>query len=258
MTDPVSPPASDATPLQFDQADYTEPPPAPRCTACERSIASTYFEVNGHLLCPSCRESVEASLTGGSKSKRFLMASVFGFGAAIAGALVYFLVSLTGYNIGLIAVLVGWMVGTAVFKGSDGRGGWFYQLVAVVLTYLSVAASLAPDVYKGFQAQYGESAPAAAPTGGSTPEAPAAPPDTEEAAATPPSPRAAVVITAMISVAAPVLVGIDSPLSGLIYGFALYEAWRRNKKAVLNIAGPFKLADASGAEAPAEQERSVG
>lgn len=256
MTDPVSPPASSdaAAPLQFDQADYTEPPPAPRCTACERPIASVYYEVNSHLLCPSCRESVEASLTGGSKSKRFLKAGLFGFGAAAAGALVYFLVSLTGYNIGLIAVLVGWMVGSAVFKGSEGRGGWFYQLVAVVLTYLSVAASLAPEVYKGFQAQYGESVQAAAPTGEAVAEAPGATPDAE----VPNTPEAAVVITAMISVAAPVLVGIDSPLSGLIYGFALYEAWRRNKKAVLNIAGPFKLADASGAEAPVEQERSVG
>lgn len=255
MTDPVSPPASDAAaPLQFDQADYTEPTAAPRCTACERPISSTYYEVNSHLLCPSCRESVEASLTGGSKSKRFLKAGLFGFGAAAAGALVYFLVSLTGYNIGLIAVLVGWMVGSAVFKGSEGRGGWFYQLVAVVLTYLSVAASLAPEVYKGFQERYGESAQVAAPTGGAVAEAP----DAEEVAEVPNTPGAAVFITGMISLAAPVLVGMESPLSGLIYGFALYEAWRRNKKAVLNIAGPFKLADAPGAEAPAEQERSVG
>ncbi|RKH41590.1 hypothetical protein [Corallococcus llansteffanensis] len=258
MTDPASPPASDAAPLQFDQADYTEPPPAPRCTACERPISSTYYEVNSHLLCPECRETVEASLTGGSKSKRFLKASVFGFGAAVAGALVYFLVSLSGYNIGLIAVLVGWMVGTAVFKGSDGRGGWFYQLVAVVLTYLSVAASLAPEVYKGFEAQQAESVQAAAPTGGPAAQAPAAAPEAAGDAATPTSPEAAVVLTAIISVAAPVLVGIESPLSGLIYGFALYEAWRRNKKAVLNIAGPFKLADASGAEASEPQERSVG
>ncbi|MCY1040645.1 hypothetical protein OV208_04865 [Corallococcus sp. bb12-1] len=244
MTQPVSPPASTDAPLQFDRAEFTEPPPAPRCTACQRAITRTYFEVNSHLLCPECRDTVEASMVGGSKSKRFLTATVFGIGAGLAGAAVYYGVSLTGYNIGLIAVLVGWMVGTAVFKGSDGRGGAGYQVLAILLTYLSVAGSLAPDVYKELTAQPVEAAAGEAPTD-------------EEAL----SSSGNVVLAGVISVAAPVLVGINSPLSGLIYGFALYEAWRRNKRAELNIAGPFRLAEAAPASeeaAPERQEQSVG
>jgi hypothetical protein len=254
MTDPASPAAPDA-PLQFERAEFTEPRAAPQCKACERSITDTYFEVNGHLLCPSCRDTVAASLTGGSKSGRFFRALAFGTGAAAAGALLYFGVSAaTGYNIGLIAVAVGWMVGTAVRKGSEGRGGTFYQLLAVGLTYLSICASLAPDVYEGMSA-----------------------PDTEVAA---PAPEAAaagdtavpveeempvvvrVIASAIFSLAAPFIVGFNSPLSLAIYGFALWEAWRRNTRAVLNIAGPFQLAPAAAAQEPSEEgaarEQSVG
>lgn len=244
MTQPV-PPASDEASLQFDRAEFTEAPPATKCTVCQRAIKSVYYEVNQRLLCPACREEVEASMRGGSKSKRFLKAAVFGFGAAIAGALVYWVVSLTGYNIGLIAILVGWMVGTAVFKGSESRGGWFYQALAVGLTYFAVAASLAPDVYKEITTQ-----PPAEEVEVGTPAE-----DAVEA-----SPATNVVLAGVISVAAPVLVGINSPISGLIYGFALFEAWRRTKRTELNIAGPFKLAEApaEGEAAPAEQEQSVG
>ncbi|NOK18217.1 hypothetical protein [Corallococcus carmarthensis] len=244
MTQPVPPPSADAAPLQFDRAEFTEAPPVTKCTVCQRAIQSVYFEVNQRLLCPDCREQVEAAMTGGSKSKRFLTASVFGFGAAVAGALVYWVVSLTGYNIGLIAIVVGWMVGTAVFKGSESRGGGVYQALAVLLTYFAVAGSLAPDVYKELTTQ----------------------PPAEVAAGTPaeeavePSAAGNVVLAGVISVAAPVLVGINSPMSGLIYGFALFEAWRRTKRTALNIAGPFKLqeAPAEGEAAPAEPERSVG
>ncbi|WP_404367684.1 hypothetical protein ACIHQR_02015 [Corallococcus coralloides] len=243
MTQPVPPPASDEASLQFDRAEFAEAPSAPKCSFCQRAIKSVYYDLNTRLLCPECREQVEAELTGGSKSKRALKAAVFGFGAAIAGALVYWVVGLTGYNIGLIAILVGWMVGTAVFKGSESRGGWFYQALAVGLTYFAVAASLAPDVYKELTTQPPAEVAADAPAG--------------EAES---SPAANVVLAGVISVAAPVLVGINSPISGLIYGFALFEAWRRTKRTELSIAGPFKLAEApaEGEAAPAEQERSVG
>ncbi len=39
--------------------------------------------------------------------------------------------ALTGYEFGLIAVLVGLAVGIAVRKGSSGRGGWRYQVLAM-------------------------------------------------------------------------------------------------------------------------------
>jgi hypothetical protein len=241
MTDPTSPAASSDAPLQFERAEFTEPRAAPQCTACKRDITETYFEVNGHLLCPSCRQEVEASMTGGSKSGRFFRALAFGAGAGVAGAVLYWGVSaVTGYNLGLIAVVVGWMVGSAVSKGAERRGGAFYQLLAVGLTYLSICASLAPEVYAGVSA----------------------PPAAEDAATTEPtegpalhesSPLVRGIVAGIISLGAPVLVGMENPLSLLIYGFALWEAWRRNTRAVLKIDGPFQLAPAAAEGAAKEQ-----
>lgn len=247
MTDPASPAAPSDAPLQFERAEFTEPRAAAQCTSCQRAITDTYFEVNGHLLCPSCREQVEASLTGGSKSGRFFRALGLGAGAAAAGALLYFGVSAaTGYNLGLIAVAVGWLVGAAVRKGSDGRGGAFYQLLAVGLTYLSICASLAPDLYEGL------STPPAA-------EAVAEGEPAEESSSLHEASVAVRVIVAGIaSLAAPVLVGFESPISLLIYGFALWEAWRRNTRPVLKIDGPFQLAPVAQAAEGETREPAVG
>ena len=61
--------------------------------------------------------------------------------AAAAGAVLYYLVTrTTGYNIGLISVLVGFMVGAAVRKGTGNRGGLLYQFLALFLTYMAIGA----------------------------------------------------------------------------------------------------------------------
>jgi hypothetical protein len=39
----------------------------------------------------------------------------------------------------------------------------------------------------------------------------------------------------------PVLVAIEDPLSGLIFSFALWEAWRISKGAKLVFNGPFRV-----------------
>jgi hypothetical protein len=243
MTDPASPAAPSDAPLQFERAEFTEPRAAPQCTACKQDIQHAYFEANGHLLCPSCLQQVEASMTGGSRSGRFFRALAFGAGAGVAGAVLYYGVSaVTGYNLGLIAVVVGWMVGTAVNKGSDGRGGVFYQLLAVGLTYLSVCASLAPEVYAGV------SAPPAIEDGATAG-------DTEGPALHESPPLVRGIVAGILSLGAPVMVGMESPISILIYGFALWEAWRRNTRPVLKIDGPFHLAPAA---AGAAKEQAVG
>lgn len=60
-------------------------------------------------------------------------------------------VKLTGYSIGLVAIVVGAVVGLAVRKGARGRGGWVYQGMAIILTYLAIAASYVPDVIKAIE-----------------------------------------------------------------------------------------------------------
>jgi hypothetical protein len=53
-----------------------------------------------------------------------VMAGVFGLGAGIVGAVIYYaVIAITNFEIGLVAILIGYMVGQAVRKGARGRGG---------------------------------------------------------------------------------------------------------------------------------------
>ena len=73
---------------------------------------------------------------------RAFAATALGLLAGLAGAAIWYAVrKITDYEIGLIAIVVGLMVGVAVRKGSKGRGGWFYQALAMTLTYCCVCAS---------------------------------------------------------------------------------------------------------------------
>ena len=54
--------------------------------------------------------------------------------------------ALTGYEVGLIAIIVGLLVGGAVRKGSKRRGGRLYQTLAVLLTYASIVSTYVPDI----------------------------------------------------------------------------------------------------------------
>jgi hypothetical protein len=78
---------------------------------------------------------------------RFLNALGGGVAGAILGAIVYYIVrAATGYEIGIIAIAVGWLAGKGVRWGSGGRGGPRYQALAIVLTYLGIASTQVPAV----------------------------------------------------------------------------------------------------------------
>ena len=50
----------------------------------------------------------------------------------------------------LIAILVGWMVGRAVSVGSEHRGGWLYQVMAVGFTYMAISTSYIPQIVEAW------------------------------------------------------------------------------------------------------------
>ena len=49
-----------------------------------------------------------------------------------------------------------------------------------------------------------------------------------------------VVVLLALAYAAPVMIGISSPLHLLIAGFALYEAWKLNRGVALRVTGPYQ------------------
>ncbi len=123
--------------FNFNEAEFVAPTAGePTCAACSQTIPDHYFQVNGAILCERCSTTAKARLSGGSSlrrsSKLVFMASAR---PLLAFGNLFGVLKLTGMEIGLISILVGFMVGTAVRKGSEGRVGALYQWTAVF--YLS-------------------------------------------------------------------------------------------------------------------------
>src|SRR5581483_7939348 len=155
------------------------------------------------------------------------------------------------------AVGIGLAVGIAVRKGGRGLGGWRYQTLAMVLTYVSITTSYVPLVIKGLvEAQHKKadtataSAPSSAPApSASSPSSSASPSPSPASAAAgadaTPAPAAsketagagavalAFLVIFGIAFAAPFLAGASNFMGILIIGFALYEAWKINRRVPL-------------------------
>jgi len=238
--------------LQFERADRASPTTGTTCKACGELIASSYYVVGGEVTCQRCRTRIAVQWNRGSPGRRFANAVGLGLVAAIAGASLHFgIAALTGYEFGLVAVVVGLLVGGAVRKGSSGRGGRRYQLLAVFLTYTAVVVTdsslIARELLKGERAQADsvttETGVTTMRTAASSSESTSVP---ARAGATQPHPvgplgvMLAVALMVVLAYAAPIMIGITSPLHLLIAGFALYEAWKLNKGVSLSIAGPYQ------------------
>ncbi len=205
-------------PLQFEEAEYAGPEGmAPTCAACKRTIADEYYSVNGAILCGPCRQNIAEALEGGSEMRRFLQASLFGLGAAVAGFAIYLGVMVVlGYELGLISILVGFMVGAAVRAGSGGRGGWCYQLLALFLVYTAIGASHVSARRQEWN-KHGIVAKLADQTG----------------------------VMGIVEdiYKLPIREGIHAPIGLLIVGFALWEAWKINRKSPIVFSGPHQVVD---------------
>jgi hypothetical protein len=194
--------------LQFDQAEpATTTAAGATCAACGRALSDEYHTINDKVCCEACRRRMEAAWTGGSGSARAGRALVFGLAGAAVGAGIYYAVlALTGYEIGLIAIVVGYLAGKGVRIGSGGRGGAGYQAMAMLLTYAAIVSTYVPLIVKSIEGD--------------------------------PLPFAAVVLTAL---AMPFLAGMQNLIGLLIIGFAVFQAWAMNKQANPVFAGPFQV-----------------
>lgn len=247
--------------LQFDSAEAAGAKPSgPVCALCQKPITTYYFEAGGQVVCSQCKRQVEASNVSGVAASGFFRATLFGFGGAIAGAAVYYgVLAATGYEIGLIAILVGFMVGYAVRLGAGGHGGRRYQIMALMLTYFAIGSTYVPLVMREMSNPPADSILAAAAQDSIAPasarDRPAAQgdvaSDTAAVTATRISPVLAIVGLALLAAAMPILVVISdfpsSLISALIIGFALHQAWRMNGRVSITFTGPFKVGAAPAA-----------
>ena len=129
---------------QFGTAEYKSASGSDRCKSCQQELTGTYFRINGMLACEKCTRQLQAQ-TPKDTHAIYVRGILFGVGGAIAGLILYSAFGIiTGIEIGYVALAVGWLVGTAIKKGSNGVGGRRYQIAAVALTYAAVSLSAIP------------------------------------------------------------------------------------------------------------------
>src|SRR5262245_34967596 len=95
----------------------------PRCAACKQPVIGQYFHAAGQVVCPTCAERIQSGQQA-PPAVSLLRALPYGLGAALLGSALYATVAIvTGLAIGLIAIVIGVMVGKAVRHASGGLGG---------------------------------------------------------------------------------------------------------------------------------------
>lgn len=208
---PIQPAASDAAldALDFERAERSSGG-APVCASCAAPISGCYYTIGAHLLCEACHFGIRSAKPPGNAASRFLGAVGLGTIAAAIGCALWMAVTqLSGYEIGLIAIAVGYLVGIAVQVGARRVGGLAYQLLAVFLTYSAIVMTYVPTIASQLNA------------GGSALQG--------WIAAIP------------LAYAAPFWMGFENAIGILIIGFALWQAFRMNAGSKLVLQGPFRL-----------------
>jgi len=205
--------------LQFDRAEFdqAQAPSSVACAACKRPIADAYFEINGIVVCEPCRRTIEANLGAGSGAAGMLRALGLGTLAGIVGAAIYAGIQYKADEPWtIVTVLIGYMVGTMVRKGSGGRGGLPYQFLAAALTYLAIALSMMLKIL-AFVA--GDRQVLQKLLGAALPEL-----------------AHACLIWPINSIQ-------SNPLSIVIIAFGIWQAWRLNQRARFVVTGPYRVAE---------------
>ena len=236
--------------LQFQHA---EPLPevsasadsGPLCLVCKRSTGNTYFHAQGQVICPLCADRIQS---GQQQPQPLSLARAFlyGAGAALGGCILYATVSIvTGLEIGLIAIVVGVMVGKAIRHGSRGLGGRPQQILAVTLTYFAITTSYIPvllyhiaknpELVQQRQAKRQQTqgrAAAVAPDPGTSPKGR--------------RPFGGVVLLLLLLAAAAPFLSLGSGFSGLITLFIIFiglqRAWKLTGRSEILVMGPYEAA----------------
>jgi hypothetical protein len=245
------PPADGADSLQFDTlvprgatAGAADDRQGLICSACQQTVADEYFDVNGQSVCAGCRDAMVRLGECPRGWRPLVGAGLFGLGAALAGAALYYaVVAITNFEIGLVAIAIGYMVGYGVRKGAGGGGGRRFQIIALLLTYWAVGLAYLPLAMQGVGEDKAKQTHTAKASDQRAETAPASN-DVNLAVG--------VALLVALSLALPVLAVFGSLPGGLItaaiVGFGMQQAWRMTAAPQLAVSGPFRIA---ASDAPA-------
>jgi len=236
-------------------------------------IGDEYYTLGEAVHCPRCEDGARELLAKGPGLVGCVRAFGFGGIAATVGAGIWAAVTqLTGYELGIIAIAVGWLVGVAVRSGSRGVGGVPYQVLAIAFTYLAVVATYVPLILDTWAAtpieelmgQEMEAAPTPVSAEGlserrgeallaeSEPlvEIEVITTDAEsvddvgvalDASGELVIDAGVVAAAFVLALALPFMMGFENAIGILIIGIALWEAWRQTRRVQIEIGGPFRV-----------------
>ena len=209
------------------------------CQVCGTAISEDYFRARGQVVCRSCAEKVRTAASSPSL-KSMPGAILFGIGAAIGGSALYSIVTIvTGYQLALISIVVGYMVGKAIRHGSKGFGGRPQQILAVVLTYLAITTSyVTMGIYHMVQN----------PKSATSSSADTVTTSKSATVTTEPEAGGAGIIVLLLTlgaltVAAPFLTlssGFSGIISIIILFIGLKQAWKLTERPEIQVTGPYK------------------
>ena len=237
MTDSLTPSP------QFGTAEYVGTPGGDHCQFCHQPIAGNYYRANDAMACPGCAEKMRGELAKDTHAA-YVRAILFGIGGAILGMILYATFAMvTGIVIGYAALAVGWLVGKAMIKGSNGVGGRRYQIAAVLLTYAAVSTAAIP-VWIDYHHKH--------PQRLNTPKQTAGQNESDAASAEQPAPAKKPRMSFFSALGMLLLLGLASPflelssdfiggMIGLVILFVgMKFAWRFTAARPLEVFGPFE------------------
>ena len=236
---------------QFGTAEYKSASGSDRCKSCQQELSGTYYRINGMLACENCTRKLQAQTPKDSHSA-YVRGILFGVGGAIAGLILYSAFGIiTGIEIGYVALAVGWLVGTAIKKGSNGIGGRRYQIAAVALTYAAVSLSAVPIGISYIMKEKKSAAASAVSHSPSSSTATASNSESLSTDSTAAAPAAKPKMSFGAAIGALLFAGLASPFLELQGGFSgviglviifvgMRIAWKMTGAPLLEILGPFQ------------------
>jgi hypothetical protein len=199
--------------LQFQKAEFADSRPV--CAGCKNPIEGAYYQYGGRAICAACSEHVRAAALMPQVAPSLAKPLLYGAGAAMVCSAAYAVITMvTGLELALIAILVGYLVGRAVRIGANGAGARPLQIMAVALTYLSITMSITLSYVPSMLHQVS------------------------------PGKIAQVLPTiawfALISPLTNLRSGVSAILEVVIIGVGLMQAWRQTApRRVMTLTGPF-------------------
>jgi hypothetical protein len=226
---------SPAGDLQFRKAEFTGD--SRGCALCQVPITDTFYQFGSEVVCQNCATQ-RSELQQPDGTIHFSRALLYGFGAAVAGSILFAAVSLaTGYQFSLLSIVVGIMVGKAIKRATRGRGGLKYQVVAVLLTYGAITTSFIPELVRGAASARAERKQSDKNAPQQSQGEPRRTPSFKGTAA-------AIVLLIGVGLISPVLILASDPAGGLLNAliilFGLLQAWRQTRGSTALLMGPYQ------------------